>query len=93
MQTVVAAQTAYAKPIGLPVPGEKEKWLDRAVITAGFAEHFLMDAFSAGRLFSKDDFITVLKRNLDARCPLSPQFLDGSVRDPSARRPPLYNAR
>lgn len=66
MQTVVAAQTAYARPIGLPVAGEKEKWLDRAVITAGFAEHFLMDAFSAGHLFSKDDFITVLKGHLDA---------------------------
>jgi hypothetical protein len=66
LQTVVAAQTAYAKPIGLPVPGEKEKWLDRAVITAGFAEHFLMDAFSAGHLFNKDDFITLLKANLDA---------------------------
>jgi hypothetical protein len=66
LQTVVTAQTAYATPIGLPVPGEKEKWLDRAVITAGFAEHFLMDAFSAGHLFNKTDFITVLKRNLDA---------------------------
>lgn len=66
MQTVVAAQTAYATPIGLPVAGEKEKWLDRAVVTAGFAEHFLMDAFSAGHLFNKNDFITVLKKNLDA---------------------------
>lgn len=66
MQTIVAAQTAHGQSIGLPVPSEKDKWLDRAAITAGFAEHFLMDAFSAGHLFNKTDFITVLKKNLDA---------------------------
>lgn len=62
-QTVVNAQTAYAQ-IGLPDPAVTQKWLDRAVLSAGFAEHFLMDAFSAGHLFSKDDFISVLAENL-----------------------------
>lgn len=79
LQTVVTAQTAHARPIGLPVPGDKEKWLSRAVITAGFAEHFLMDAFSAGHLFSKDDFITVLKNNLDALSKDARSKLLGSV--------------
>jgi hypothetical protein len=65
-QTVVNAQTAHARQLGLFDPAVKQKWLDRAALSAGFAEHFLMDAFSAGHLFNKDDFISVLKANLDA---------------------------
>lgn len=37
---------------------------DRAVLTAGFAEHYLMDMFSAGHLFNKDDFLGRLRANL-----------------------------
>jgi hypothetical protein len=65
-QTVVNAQTAYGRQLGVYDPAAKQKWLDRAVLSAGFAEHFLMDAFSAGHLFNKDDFITVLTANLNA---------------------------
>jgi hypothetical protein len=64
--TVVNAQTANAPQIGVYDPAVKQKWLDRAVLSAGFAEHFLMDAFSAGHLFNKDDFISVLTANLNA---------------------------
>ncbi|WP_426564878.1 hypothetical protein ACPPVT_01745 [Angustibacter sp. McL0619] len=47
-------------------PGKAKELSDRAAVTAGFAEHFLMDAFSAGHLINKDDFIAKLKENLDA---------------------------
>jgi hypothetical protein len=66
VQTVVNAQSAYARQIGLYDPAVKQKRLDQAVLSAGFAEHYLMDAFSAGHLFNKDDFISVLTAHLDA---------------------------
>jgi hypothetical protein len=64
-ETIVNAQRAFHQ-IGLFDPEYKQHWLDRAAVSAGFAEHFLMDAFSAGHLFNKDDFIAVLQANLDA---------------------------
>jgi hypothetical protein len=44
---------------------KKKELQDRSTATGGFAEHYLMDAFSAGHLFNKDDFIAQLKANLD----------------------------
>jgi hypothetical protein len=64
-ESIVDAQEAY-NDIGLPDPERRQRFLDRSMIAAGFAEHFIMDAFSAGHLFSKDDFIAHLKGNLDA---------------------------
>jgi hypothetical protein len=78
-QTVVNAQGAYAAQIGLYDPAVRQRWLDRAVISAGFAEHFIMDAFSAGHLFSKDDFITVLAENLRQLGPAGVSNLMGAV--------------
>src|ERR1700730_14794283 len=34
--------------------------------SSGFAEHFLMDAFSAGHLFNKDDVLGLIRTNLGA---------------------------
>jgi hypothetical protein len=62
--TIVDAQTAYMH-IGLLDPAHTQEWLDRATIAAGFAEHYIMDAFSAGHLFNKDDFNAVAQGNLD----------------------------
>jgi len=50
--------------IGLP-DRTNQRLLDLSSIAEGFAEHFIMDAFSAGHLFNKDDFIAQLKTNLD----------------------------
>jgi hypothetical protein len=88
-ETVVFAQSAYAPQIGLYDPAVKQKWLDRAVLSAGFAEHFLMDAFSAGHLFSKDDFIAVLAENLRQAGPdgvdlILDQVAHGVLRDAKA---------
>jgi hypothetical protein len=63
-ETIVDAQRAFMH-IGLPDPVHTEEWLDRATIAAGFAEHYIMDAFSAGHLFNKDDFVAVAQSNLD----------------------------
>jgi hypothetical protein len=63
-ETIVDAQNAFMH-IGLPDPVHTRECLDRATIAAGFAEHYLMDAFSAGHLFNKDDFIAVAQGNLD----------------------------
>ena len=88
-ETIVNAQSAFNQ-LGLFSEEEKQKWLDRAAISAGFAEHFLMDAFSAGHLFNKDDFITLLKRNLDAltkdeRSTLFDNVAQGVLADPTSR--------
>src|SRR5215467_14424092 len=61
--TLVDAQNAFMH-IGLPDPEHTKMYLDRAVIAAGFAEHYIMDAFSAGHLFNKDDFVAVTQENL-----------------------------
>ncbi len=45
-------------------PAATQAARDRAVINAGFAEHYLMDTFSAGHLFNKDDFLGRLRANL-----------------------------
>jgi len=63
-ETIVDAQTAFMH-IGLPDPVHTQEWLDRAAIAAGFAEHYIMDAFSAGHLFNKDDFVAVAQGNID----------------------------
>lgn len=39
----------------------KRAKLEQSVVTAGFAEHYLMDAFSAGHLFNKADVIAQLE--------------------------------
>jgi hypothetical protein len=43
--------------------------LDEAMTVNSFAEHFLMDAFSAGHLFSKQDLVSVSEANLAALKP------------------------
>jgi hypothetical protein len=88
-ETIVNAQSAFNQ-MGLFSEEYKQKWLDRAVISAGFAEHFLMDAFSAGHLFNKDDFIAVLKKNLDAltkdeRSTLFDNVAAGVLADPTSK--------
>lgn len=62
-KTLVYAQKAFTQ-IGVPDPAYREAWLDRSAIAAGFAEHYIMDAFSAGHLFNKDDFVAVAEGNL-----------------------------
>jgi hypothetical protein len=59
--TVLAIQDAHNQSD----PAKQKEFMDRSTVTAGFAEHYLMDAFSAGHLFNKDDFIAQLKANLD----------------------------
>jgi hypothetical protein len=88
-ETIVNAQSAFDQ-LGLFSEEYKQKWLDRAVISAGFAEHFLMDAFSAGHLFNKDDFIAVLKKNLDGltkdeRSTLFDNVAAGVLADPASK--------
>src|SRR5262249_53289827 len=51
---------------GLPDPEQTRRKLDQATISAGFAEHYLMDAFSAGHLFNKDDFVEQVRQHLNA---------------------------
>src|SRR5258708_10033286 len=63
-EAIVDAQNAF-QHIGLPDPDRTQRLLDLSSIAEGFAEHFIMDAFSAGHLFNKDDFIAQLKTNLD----------------------------
>jgi hypothetical protein len=60
------AWQAVNHPIGLPSPEEQKKFLNNATISSGFAEHFLMDAFSAGHLFNKDDVLNLIQTNLNA---------------------------
>ena len=60
-------------------PVKKQALVDRSTATAGFAEHYLMDAFSAGHLFNKDDFIEKLKTNLDTLAPANLTALFNSV--------------
>jgi hypothetical protein len=62
-EAIVDAQNAHHH-IGIPNEQTMQDWLDRSTIAAGFAEHYITDAFSAGHLFNKDDFISVLKDNL-----------------------------
>jgi hypothetical protein len=64
-ETVDHAQRAF-EPAAQADPAKAKELLDHATISAGFAEHYLMDAFSAGHLFNKDDFMAKLKTNLDA---------------------------
>lgn len=66
-ESIVHAQTAFYPEGGALPPGEarRKQLLDMSLIAAGFAEHFLMDAFSAGHLFNKSDFIAHLSENLD----------------------------
>jgi hypothetical protein len=45
---------------------DKPKFRDYATTSGAFAEHFLMDAFSAGHLFNKDDVIGLIQTNLGA---------------------------
>ena len=60
-------------------PVKKQALADRSTATAGFAEHYLMDAFSAGHLFNKDDFIEKLRTNLDTLAPANLTALFNSV--------------
>jgi len=60
-ETVQAIQDSHAAADA----AKKKEALDKSVVTAGFAEHYILDAFSAGHLFNKDDFIAQLKANLD----------------------------
>jgi hypothetical protein len=70
-ETIRRAQLAFDPsgtgvcPVVEPDAAHKKKMLDQAAVVAGFAEHYIMDAFSAGHLFNKDDFIAQLKENLD----------------------------
>ena len=63
-KAIVYAQDAFHH-IGLPDEERKQKMLNLSAVAAGFAEHYIMDAFSAGHLFNKDDFIAQLRGNLD----------------------------
>jgi hypothetical protein len=58
---------------------KKQELQNKTIVTAGFAEHYLMDAFSAGHLFNKDDFIAALKANLDALPPAQLTALFNSI--------------
>jgi hypothetical protein len=62
-EAIVDAQNAHHH-IGIPNPQTMRDWLDRSAIAAAFAEHYIMDAFSAGHLFNKEDFLLVLEGNL-----------------------------
>jgi hypothetical protein len=62
-EAIVNALEAFHH-LGLPSAEHTRRYLDRATIAAGFAEHYIMDAFSAGHLFNKDDFVALLQQNL-----------------------------
>src|SRR5262249_2914446 len=64
-ETIVNGQEAYHF-YGLPDPEQTRRKLDQATISAGFAEHYIMDAFSAGHLFNKDDFVEQVRQHLNA---------------------------
>lgn len=65
-ESLIHAQEAFDGHGALP-PDEKRRkeLLDQSRLAEGFAEHYLMDAFSAGHLFNKTDFIAHLAENLD----------------------------
>ncbi len=63
-KAIVYAQDAFHN-IGLPDEDRKQQLLNLSAVAAAFAEHYIMDAFSAGHLFNKDDFIGQLRGNLD----------------------------
>jgi hypothetical protein len=68
-EAIVWAARAWAaihRPIGLPVPEEQARFMQHAQVSEGFAEHFLMDGFSAGHLFNKDDMLALIRKNLGA---------------------------
>jgi hypothetical protein len=67
-ETIVNGQDAY-RFLGLPSPEQTRRKLDQATLAAGFAEHYIMDAFSAGHLFNKDDFVAQVRQNLDTLPP------------------------
>jgi hypothetical protein len=67
-ETIVDASEAFHH-LGLPSEEHTRRFLSRATISAGFAEHYLMDAFSAGHLFNKEDFISLADRKLSALPP------------------------
>ena len=75
-ETIVNASEAFHH-LGLPSEEHTRRFLSRATISAGFAEHYLMDAFSAGHLFNKEDFIALADRNLHA---LPPAQVTGLLR-------------
>jgi hypothetical protein len=80
-ETIVNGQEAYHF-LGLPDPAQTRRKLDQATIAAGFTEHYIMDAFSAGHLFNKDDFIAQVRHNLDR---LPPAQLTGLFRTVAQR--------
>jgi hypothetical protein len=73
--TVQAIQDAHAAPD----EAKQRELMDRSTVTAGFAEHYILDAFSAGHLFNKDDFIAHLKANLDKLPPAKLTALFNSI--------------
>jgi hypothetical protein len=79
-EAIVDAQSAH-QHLGIPDEQRMRDWLARSAIAAGFAEHYLMDAFSAGHLFNKDDFVATLRANLDALEPSGLSRLFGAVAD------------
>ncbi|ADJ47146.1 hypothetical protein AMES_5321 [Amycolatopsis mediterranei S699] len=64
-ETIINASEAFHH-LGLPSAEHTQRFLSRATISAGFAEHYLLDAFSAGHLFNKEDFTALAQRNLNA---------------------------
>lgn len=96
-ETIRRAQLAFDPsgtgicPVVEPDAAHKKKMLDEAAVVAGFAEHYIMDAFSAGHLFNKDDFIAQLKQNLDALPPakltaLFKTVAKGVLADPASKK-------
>jgi hypothetical protein len=89
-ETIENAQSAYHQ-IGVFSEEYKQRCLDRAAVSAAFAEHFIMDAFSAGHLFNKDDFIAVVTSRFDAlldseRGHLFDQVAGQVLADPAAKK-------
>lgn len=70
----------FAKQAALaPDDATRKKFLDDAYLFNSYGEHFLVDAFSAGHLFNKDDTIATIEKNLGALKPKELETLFSNI--------------